>query len=69
MAVPIAVSAHGRSVEAGTPVRLFQTKIGGPESGFAQRQYDVAPDGQRFLFDVSVEQSSTPIVLIQNWRP
>ena len=33
MAVPIAVSAHARSVEAGTPVRLFKAKIGGPESG------------------------------------
>ena len=69
MSVPIAVSAHGRSVEAGTPVRLFKTTIGGPESGYMQREYEVSPDGQQFLFDVPVEQSSPPIVVIQNWRP
>jgi hypothetical protein len=69
MAVPIAVSANGRSVEAGTPVKLFKTKTGGPESGYLQREYEVSADGQQFLFDVPVEQSSSPIILIQNWRP
>jgi hypothetical protein len=69
MAVPITVSAHARSVEAGTPVRLFKAKIGGPESAYQQREYEVSPDGQRFLFDVAIEQSSPPIILIQNWRP
>jgi eukaryotic-like serine/threonine-protein kinase len=69
MAVPIAFPSGGRSVQAGKPVRLFQTKLGGPSSGYEQRQYEVTPDGQRFLFDVAVEPSSAPIVLIQNWRP
>jgi eukaryotic-like serine/threonine-protein kinase len=69
MALPIQVSANARSVKAGVPVRLFRTEIGGPESGYAQRQYAVTADGQQFLFDVPVEQPSTPIVLIQNWRP
>jgi serine/threonine protein kinase/Tol biopolymer transport system component len=69
MAVPLASSSDGRSVKAGAPVKLFQTKIGGPESGYSQRQYEVTNDGQRFLFDLSVEQSLAPIVVIQNWRP
>jgi serine/threonine protein kinase len=67
--VPIEVTGNGRSVKAGTPVRLFLTKIGGTETFYAQRQYEVSPDGQRFLFDLPVEQSPPPIVLIQNWRP
>jgi Tol biopolymer transport system component len=67
MAVPVAVSSDGRSVEVGTPATLFQTKIGGP--GIAQRQYEVASDGQRFLIDVAIEDIPAPIILIQNWRP
>ena len=67
MAVPIVLSSSGRPVEAGIPVPLFQTRIGGP--GLAQREYEVSPDGQRFLLDAPVEEASAPIVLIQNWRP
>ena len=67
MAVPIAFSSNGRSVEAGIPMRLFQTKIGGP--GISQREYEVSPDGQRFLMDAPVEEVLSPLILIQNWRP
>jgi eukaryotic-like serine/threonine-protein kinase len=67
MAVPIAWLPNGRSVEAGAPVRLFETKI---DNGLlAQRQYEVSPDGQRFLIDVPLDEVLSPLVLIQNWRP
>ena len=67
MAVPIAFSSNGRSVDVGTPAPLFQTKIGGP--GISQREYEVSSDGQRFLIDVAIEDAPAPIILIQNWRP
>ena len=67
MAAPIAFSSNGKSVEAGTPVRLFETKIGG--AGISQREYEVSADGQRFLIDAPVEEVSAPMILIQNWRP
>ena len=67
MTVPITVSSNGRSVEPGAPTRLFRTKIGEPEAG--QREYDVTPDGQRFLFDCPVDQRAAPLVVIQHWRP
>ena len=66
MAVPIAWPSNGRSVEAASPARLFQTKIGGP--GISQREYEVSPDGQRFLIDTPVEEVLAPMILIQNWR-
>jgi hypothetical protein len=67
MAVPIAWGSDGRSVEAGEPLRLFETKIG---NGLVdQRQYEVAPDGQRFLIDVPLDEVLSPLILIQNWRP
>ena len=58
MAVPIAFSSNGRSVEAGAPVPLFQTKIGGP--GLSQREYEVSSDGQKFLMDVPLEEVLPP---------
>jgi serine/threonine protein kinase/Tol biopolymer transport system component len=67
MAVSIAFSSNGRSVEAGIPMRLFQTKIGGP--GISQREYEVSPDGQRFLMDAPIDEVLAPIIVIQNWRP
>jgi Tol biopolymer transport system component len=67
MAVPIVWSSNGRSVEAGAPVRLFQTKIGG--NLIDSRQYEVSANGQRFLMDVPLEAVLSPLVLIQNWRP
>jgi serine/threonine protein kinase/Tol biopolymer transport system component len=58
--VPIAPSASGLSV--GTPQRLFHASMRDTSSG---RQYDVAPDGKRFLVvePVGVE-SSSPIVVV-----
>jgi eukaryotic-like serine/threonine-protein kinase len=66
LAVPIEFSSDGRSVEAGAPVALFQTKIGGPVT---QRQYEVSRDGQRFLIDAPVADVAGPMILIQNWKP
>jgi Tol biopolymer transport system component len=67
MAAKIALAAGGQSVEVGTSVPLFQTLVGG--AGIAQRQYEVSPDGQRFLIDVPVEGPTAPLILIQNWKP
>lgn len=67
MAVPVAFSSDGHSVDGGTPAALFQTKIGGP--GLSQRQYEVSSDGQRFLIDVRMEDAPAPIILIQHWKP
>ncbi len=67
MAAPITVSAA--RLVAGTPVKLFQTRIlGGGEGAESARQYDIAPDG-RFLIDTLSESAAAPITLIQNWNP
>ena len=67
MAVPVEWSSQGRSLDAGVPVRLFQTKIG--NELLASSQYEVTRDGRRFLMDVPLEEVLSPLVLIQNWRP
>jgi Tol biopolymer transport system component len=68
MAVPVAV--NGANFEPGEPVALFQTHIngGGADNGQG-RQYDVSRDG-RFLINTVVDDAvSSPITLLQNWRP
>ena len=67
MAVPIAWSRDGQSLDAGVPMPLFQTQIGG--SSIAQKEYAVAPDGQRFLVDAPVQGAPPPIAVILNWQP
>jgi eukaryotic-like serine/threonine-protein kinase len=68
MAVPI--TATEKSVERGTPVALFPTRIVGGGVDNAQGiQYDVTRDG-RFLINSVLEGTSvSPITLLQNWNP
>jgi hypothetical protein len=67
MAAPITVT--GTTLEPGAPAVLFQTHIyGGGVDNAAGRQYNVSRDG-RFLINTFRDDSSSPIMLIQNWRP
>jgi len=55
----------GPEFEARTPVVLFDA----PVRVHATRQYDVTPDGQRFLLNRLVESDKIePLALIQNWQ-
>jgi eukaryotic-like serine/threonine-protein kinase len=65
MAAP--VSVKGPTLESGTPVKLFTSRIVGGGEDQGGRKYDVAPDG-RFLVNTQVEGAVTqPITLLQNW--
>ena len=64
----VAVRA-GATFEAGTPETLFQTRTYGlpPATNYSQ-QYDVTPDGQRFLLNVDVsEVNAVPITVVLDW--
>ena len=63
------ITPKGPHLDVGTPVRLFAADIvGGGGDAQQRRQYDVGPDG-RFLINTIVEDISTPITLLMNWRP
>jgi len=67
MAAPVSVS--GPTFEAGTPVRLFPTRVFAGGSPTNRPQYAVARDG-RFLINQSAnEATATPITLLMNWTP
>jgi Tol biopolymer transport system component len=68
MTVPIRFSSDGRTVQAGTPVALFVTTVGGTNG--PRQQYMVAPDGQSFVMNtVPQEGAASPIMVILNWKP
>jgi len=67
MAVAVTFSADAQDVKVGTPSRLFQTRIGGPNT--LQGEYLVSADGQRFLLDAPIRDVTPPITVILNWHP
>ena len=67
----VAIEAKGSMWSAGVPIRalagpFYRAGEGGPSS----RQYDVSPDGQRFLM-LKAEQKDTDAItlinVVQNW--
>ena len=67
MSVKVAFSSDGQSIQAGIPTPLFQTRIASPD--MSQREYEVSPDGQRFLMDVAVDEPPAPIIVVQHRKP
>jgi eukaryotic-like serine/threonine-protein kinase len=68
MAVPVQVAADSQSIEVGAQIPLFTTQIGGAVQGPNRQQYMVSSDGQRFLMNTVVEEATSPIVVLLNWR-
>jgi Tol biopolymer transport system component len=69
MSVPIRLM-DGHTADAGTPVALFATHIGGAVQAAHPQFYVVSPDGKQFLMDTIVtEAGNSPITVILNWKP
>ena len=70
MAVPILLPANSRAIEVGNPVALFVTQVGGAVQGTNEQYYVASSDGQQFLMNTIVaETSASPITVILNWHP
>jgi hypothetical protein len=68
-AVPISATPAARALEFGAPAALFPVDItGGPILLNNTAHYWPAPDGQRFLINVSIDPTP-PINLLYNWNP
>src|SRR5215831_8924620 len=68
MAVPMRIASGAQTIEAGSPIPLFATHVGGALSDPFTVQYDVSPDGQRFLMNTIIEEAPSPITVILNWK-
>lgn len=66
----VSVSGGEKAFQVGVPAPLFKVRmLLGPvtATGF-MNQYDVAPDGQRFLLNVPVEDTPiSPVTVVLNW--
>ena len=63
----VAVTANGSTLELGAPQALFDLKLAGTSSYFP-RQFDVAPDGTRFLIVRRAgTESADPVVVDLYW--
>ncbi len=69
MAVSLRFPPRGQTVEPASPVPLFQTRVGSTRTGGSKQEYDVSPDGQRFLMNTLTEQAGAPITLVLNRMP
>jgi len=67
MSVPIKPAKDGSALAAGSPERLFQTRVGGPIQANSRQQYMVSPNGQRFLLNTLAEELPTPITVALNF--
>jgi hypothetical protein len=64
-AVPLEVGPDA-TLEPGSPVPLFPSRIDSVPTGGVARNYVVSKDGTRFLLNQFVEQDSAPVTLILN---
>ena len=69
MAVPIRLASNPQSAEPSSPIPLFATHVGGALQSPFMQQYEVSPDGQRFLMNTFTEEAASPITVILNWKP
>ena len=63
----VSVKITGNKLEPGTPVPLFQTRIGGPLGTGHRFPYAVSRDGQRFLMYVEETGATPGITVVLNW--
>jgi eukaryotic-like serine/threonine-protein kinase len=71
MSVQIRTAPEHTTLEVGTPMSLFPTRMFGGLRGQGnhRQQYMVSPDGQRFLIHSVVAEDTSPIVVVLNWKP
>ncbi|MDA2926080.1 hypothetical protein MYX78_02410 [Acidobacteria bacterium AH-259-G07] len=60
----VEVKTDSSTFEAGIPKALFEARF---PSGGRRNHYLVTADGQRFLINTPVEQTTSPIHVVLNW--
>jgi len=62
----VTIKTTGKGLEISTPTVLFTSHLAAA-SGVGGMQYDVSPDGQKFLMSVSKVEGIRPLTLVTNW--
>jgi len=61
------ISQKAGSIEVGHPVPLFTFRPTPRTYRQGMIEYDVSPDGKRFLLNVAADENVRPLTLVQNW--
>jgi WD40-like Beta Propeller Repeat len=72
MSVPMTPAPDGKTIQAGAPLRLFQTSVLTlePSVDINGQSYEMSPKGDRFFMLTGGEEAlSIPITLVLNWKP
>jgi len=66
----VSIVSNTKAFESGAPRGLFDTNVGSRAINTNRQQYAVSPDGQSFVMNSVVgESSASPITVILNWKP
>jgi eukaryotic-like serine/threonine-protein kinase len=61
------IQEKGESVEVGHPVRLFSFRPSVRIYRVGMINFDVSPDGKRFLLVIAADENNRPLTVLQNW--
>jgi eukaryotic-like serine/threonine-protein kinase len=61
------IHEKGDSIEVGHPFRLFAFRPSVRIYRLGMIDYDVSPDGKRFLLVVAADENNRPLTVLQNW--
>ena len=64
IALPIQLASNAQTIDAGTPIPLFATHVGGAVQVFHWHQYLVSPDDVGFLMSVGRDTADSPITVL-----
>jgi eukaryotic-like serine/threonine-protein kinase len=67
----VSVGASGATFQPGVPKPLFHAAVlGGNGGGTGQAwRWDISPDGQRFLINTALEETTaSPVTIVLNWQ-
>jgi eukaryotic-like serine/threonine-protein kinase len=64
----VSIAEKPGSIEVGRPVRLFTFRPTPRTYRQGMIEFDVTPDGKRFLLNAAADENVRPLTLLQNWK-
>jgi Tol biopolymer transport system component len=64
----VRITEKGDGLEVGQPERLFTFRPALRIFRQGMTNYDVSPDGKRFLLNAAADENTRPLMLVVNWQ-
>ena len=63
----VSIAEKGGGIEFSRPLPLFTFRPTERTYRLGMIEFDVTPDGKRFLLNIAADENSRPLTLLQNW--